>query len=62
MSTLVIMATRPIQIRLSENQLYLLEALVKKGVFRDRTRIIETFINEGLERRNLINYRDVLQE
>jgi Arc/MetJ-type ribon-helix-helix transcriptional regulator len=56
------MTTRPIQIRLSENQLHLLEALVRKGVFRNRTRAIETFINEGLEKRNLINYKEVLSD
>lgn len=56
------MSTKAIQIRLSESQLSLIAKLVKSGVFRDRTRAIETFINEGLERRNLINYEEVLSD
>ena len=50
--------SRPVQIRLSDLQLRILDNLVKNGIYRDRTRAIEVFIQESLETRGLINYEE----
>jgi len=45
-----------------EGKIKILDSLVKKGIFGSRQKAIETFINEGLEKRGLINYEEVLSD
>ncbi len=52
----------PIQIRLAENQVKIIDSLVQKKIFRSRTRAIEQFIQESLEKRDLINYNEMASE
>jgi len=51
-----------VQMRMHEGKIKILDSLVKKGIFGSRQKAIETFINEGLEKRGLINYEEVLSD
>lgn len=47
-----------IGIRMPETMVKVIDSLVEKKIFRSRTRAIEQFVHEGLEKRNLINYEE----
>lgn len=56
------MSTILVQLRIPEKKVKILDSLVEKGIFNSRNRAIDTFINEGLEKRNLLNYGGVNKE
>ncbi|MHA2333555.1 MAG: ribbon-helix-helix domain-containing protein [Candidatus Hodarchaeales archaeon] len=45
-------------LRMTKNMVRLLDNLVDQGLYRSRSRVIELLVMEGLEKRNLIDYKE----
>ncbi|MHA2244119.1 MAG: hypothetical protein ACXADY_04065 [Candidatus Hodarchaeales archaeon] len=50
-----------VQITITTKILKIVDAMVLKGIYRNRTNAIETLVREGLEKRDLIAFQEGLE-